>query len=238
MIVLRSLLFNAAFFGFTALLGVLALPLLAAPRGWMLRVVRFWGRGTIGLLRVLCGVRVELRGLHHIPPGAAVIVSKHQSAFDTIVWCAALPDAAYVLKKELLAIPVYGWHARKVGMIPVDRAGGGPALKAMLRAAQAALAQGRQVVIFPEGTRTAPGERLPYQPGVVAIAGASEAPVIPVATDSGRLWGRRAFHKRPGTIRVSVLPAVAKGLPRAKLLAALEDAIETETDRLLAEGPG
>ncbi len=237
MIGLRSAVFNLAFFGFTGLLAVAALPLLAAPRRAMRGVVRVWGVGTLWLLRTICGVRVELRGLHHIPPGAVVLASKHQSAFDTVVWCALLPDVAYVLKKELLAIPLYGWHARKARMIPVDRAGGGPALKAMLRAAQAALAEGRQVVIFPEGTRTAPGERVPYQPGVVAIAGASGAPVIPVATDSGRLWGRRAFHKRPGTIRVSVLPPLPKGLPRAQLLAALETAIETETGRLLAEGP-
>jgi 1-acyl-sn-glycerol-3-phosphate acyltransferase len=219
---LRSLLFNIAFFAATALIGIAALPLLLAPPAAMRRVVRFWARSVIWLLRLICGVRVELRGMEHVPPGAAVIVSKHQSAFDTIIWCALRPDVAYVLKKELLAIPVYGWHARKAGMIPVDRAGGGPALRAMLRAAQAALAAGRPVVIFPEGTRTAPGERVPYQPGVVAI-------------DSGRVWGRRAFHKRPGTIRVSALPPLPPGLPRARLLAALEAAIETETDRLLAE---
>jgi 1-acyl-sn-glycerol-3-phosphate acyltransferase len=235
---LRSLLFNIAFFALTATVGIGALPALLAPPSVMRRVVRSWARAVILLLRWICGVRVELRGMQHIPPGAAVIVSKHQSAFDTIIWCALLPDVAYVLKKELLAIPLYGWHARHVGMIPVDRSGGGPALKAMLRAAQAALAAGRPVVIFPEGTRTAPGERVPYQPGVVAIAGAAAAagaPVLPVATDSGRLWGRRAFQKRPGTIRISVLPPLPAGLPRAKLLAALEAAIETETDRLMAE---
>ncbi|MCF3580048.1 1-acyl-sn-glycerol-3-phosphate acyltransferase [Planktothrix agardhii 1811] len=236
MILLRSLLFNAAFFLATAVLAVLALPLLAAPRGAIMWVTRVWARVVIGLLHAICGVRLELRGLERIPPGAVVLAAKHQSAFDTIVWLALLPDTAYVLKKELLSIPFYGWHARKAGMIPVDRAGGGAALRAMLRAAQAALAEGRQVVIFPEGTRTAPGQRVPYQPGVVAIAAGSEAPVIPVATDSGRVWGRRSFLKRPGVIRVSVLEALPHGLPRARLLAALEAAIETETDRLLAEG--
>jgi 1-acyl-sn-glycerol-3-phosphate acyltransferase len=164
-----------------------------------------------------------------------VVAAKHQSAFDTVIWLGLLPDTAYVLKKELLAIPLYGWHLRKSGMIPVDRAGGGPALRGMLRQAQAALAEGRQVVIFPEGTRTAPGVRVPYQPGVVAIASASGAPVFPVATDSGRVWGRRAFIKRPGVIRISVLPPLPPRLPRAALLAALEEAIETETDRLFAE---
>jgi 1-acyl-sn-glycerol-3-phosphate acyltransferase len=235
MTVLRSLLFNAAFFALTGLVAVTAVPLLLAPRGAMLWVMRVWARGVIALLRLICGVTLELRGMERIPQGACVLACKHQSAFDTIVWLALLPDTAYVLKKELLAIPFYGWHARRVGMIPVDRSGGGPALRGMLRAAQAALAAGRQVVIFPEGTRTAPGERGRYQPGVVAIAGASDAPVIPVATDSGRVWGRRAFHKRPGVIRISVLPPLPPRLPRAKLLPALESAIEEETDRLLAE---
>lgn len=235
MTALRSALFNALFFALTALMGVLALPLLLAPRGAIVAVLRLWARLVILLLRIVCGARVELRGMHHIPAGGAVLAAKHQSAFDTIVWLALLPDAAYVLKKELLSIPVYGWHARKAGMIPVDREGGGAALRGMLRQAVAAVAAGRQLVIFPEGTRSAPGERLPYQPGVVAIAAGTSAPVIPVATDSGRIWGRRAFHKHPGVIRISVLPPLPAGLRRDALLAALETAIEGETARLLAE---
>lgn len=237
MTLIRSVLFNLAFFLFTAVVVVVVTPVLAAPREAMREVARFWARGVLLLLRVICGVRVEVRGLDRIPPGAVVIASKHQSAFDTIVWVTLLPDTIYVMKKELLRIPFYGWHVRKVGNIPVDRDGGGVALRAMLRAAQTALEAGRQVVIFPEGTRTAPGQRAPYLPGVVAIAGASKMPVFPVATDSGRIWGRRSFLKRPGVIRVSVLPAIQPDLPRAQLLAALTNAIETESDRLLAEGP-
>lgn len=235
MILLRAVLFNIAFFGLTAVVTLIALPLLIAPRQGIMAVARLWARAVIGLLRVIVGARLEVRGLQHIPPGPVVIAAKHQSAFDTIVWLTLLPDTAYVLKKELLSIPLYGWHARKMGMIPVDRTGGGPALRAMLRGAQAALAEGRQVVIFPEGTRTAPGQRIPYQPGVVAIAGLGMAPVIPVATDSGRVWGRRAVLKRPGVIRISVLPPLPPGLPRARLLTELAAGIETETDRLLGE---
>jgi 1-acyl-sn-glycerol-3-phosphate acyltransferase len=241
MTLIRSAIFNAAFFTVTALISFLALPLLAAPPAGMRAVARFWARCVLGLLRGICGVRVELRGREHLPAGACVVAAKHQSAFDTVVWLALLPDVAYVLKKELLAIPGYGWHLRKTGMIPVDRAGGGAALRSMLRAAQAALAEGRQVVIFPEGTRTAPGTRVPYLPGVVAVAGAGSAvgaPVLPVATDSGRIWGRRAFTKHPGVIRISILPPLPPGLPRAALLGALETAIEAETARLLAEPVG
>jgi 1-acyl-sn-glycerol-3-phosphate acyltransferase len=235
-ILLRSLLFNIGFFALTAVMGTFMVPLLLASRRTMLSAIGVWARAVLWLLRVTIGVRVELRGMERIPPGAVVIAAKHQSAFDTVVWLALLPDVAYVLKKELLLVPLYGWHAKKAGMIPVDRSGGGSALRAMLRGAQDALAAGRQVVIFPEGTRTAVGERVPYAPGVVAIAGASSAPVIPVATDSGRVWGRRAFRKQPGVIRISVLPALPPGLPRSKLLRTLEDVIETETDRLMAEG--
>jgi 1-acyl-sn-glycerol-3-phosphate acyltransferase len=235
MILFRAYLFNLAFFGLTLVVTFLALPLLLAPREGIMTVARLWARAVIALLRIIVGVRLEVRGMEHIPPGPVVIAAKHQSAFDTIVWLTLLPDIAYVLKKELLSIPLYGWHARKMGMIPVDRAGGGPALRAMLRGAQAALEEGRQVVIFPEGTRTAPGQRVPYQPGVVAIAGLGVAPVIPVATDSGRVWGRRAVLKRPGVIRISVLPPLPSGLPRAKLLSELAAAIETETDRLFGE---
>jgi 1-acyl-sn-glycerol-3-phosphate acyltransferase len=235
MTTLRSAIFNALVFVLTWTVMLLSLPLLAAPRAALHAVLRVWARIVIWLLRAVCGVRVEMRGLGHIPPGGCVLAAKHQSAFDTAIWLALLPDAAYVLKRELLSIPVYGWLARKAEMIPVDRTGGGAALRAMLRQAVAALAAGRQVVIFPEGTRTAPGERVPYQPGVVAIAAASSAPVIPVATDSGRIWGRRAFRKHPGVIRVSVLPPLPGGLNRAALMSALEEAIETETAALLAE---
>jgi len=236
MTVLRSALFNIVFYVLTGVVCCLALPLLAAPRRWLAGVVRLWARIVIALLRLICGVRIRIEGLERIQPGPAVLAAKHQSAFDTIVWLTLLPDPAYVLKKELLAIPLYGWLCRKTEMIPVDRSGGSAALRGMLRAARAALEQGRQVIIFPEGTRTAPGERVPYQPGVVAIAGASAAPVYPIATDSGRVWGRRAFHKRPGTIHITVLPPLPPKLPRAQLIPALENAIETEGERLLAGG--
>jgi len=235
MMFLRSLVFNLAFYVATVLIAVLGAPLLAGPASGARRVMNFWAQVTVALLRLICGVRVEVRGLERIPPGASVLASKHQSAFDTIIWLSLLPDVAYVIKKDLLAIPFYGWYARKAGMIPVDREGGGPALRGMLRVAQHRLAEGRAVLIFPEGTRTTPGVRVPYLPGVVAIAGASPAPVLPVATDSGRVWGRRVLLRRPGVIRISVLPPLPPGLSRARLLAALEEAIEGETDRLYAE---
>ncbi len=234
MILLRSALFNLLFLGGTALAAVLAVPLLAAPRWAMIAYVRGWSRLMVAALRIVCGIRLEVTGLDRIPPGGAIIAAKHQSAFDTIVWLSLLPAPVYVLKKELLSIPVWGWLARRCGHVPVDRSAGAAALRGMVKAAKAALAEGRPVVIFPEGTRSAPGQRLPYQPGVAALALATGAPVVPAATDSGRFWGRRAFHKRSGTLHVSVLPPLPEGLARSALMAALEEAVEGETDRLLA----
>lgn len=231
---LRSALFNAFFFGFSASYAALLLPLLVLPRSWLLQPIRFWARMIVAMLRPLCGIRVRVTGREHLPEsGAALIAAKHQSAFDTVVWLWLLPDPAYVLKRELLDIPVWGWLARGTGMIAVDRLAGASAMRHLLRAGQKAAAEGRQMVIFPEGTRVAPGERAPYQPGVAALAAATGLPVIPVATDSGVLWGRRSFHKLPGTITVAVLPPLPAGLRRDELLHRLEAAIEPETRRLL-----
>ncbi len=234
MIWLRSVLFNLVFFPLTAVLAILGLLLLAAPPRVMQAYARFWCRLSIALLRLICGIRLRITGLEHLPAGAALIAAKHQSALDTLVWPMLLPNFAYVLKRELMRIPFFGWEMRHAGMIPVDRGAGAAAMRALLRDGKAAAAEGRQIVIFPEGTRVAPGARAPYQPGIVALASATGLPVIPVATDSGRAWGRRSFRKLPGTVTVAILPPLPQGLARAELLNRLEFAIETATDRLLA----
>jgi 1-acyl-sn-glycerol-3-phosphate acyltransferase len=236
LVLLRSALFNMLFFSLTAgcvTLGMLMLPL---PRQLIRRYVKGWARLMLWLLRVICGIHVRVTGQEHLPEGPAVIAAKHQSAFDTVIWLALLPDPVYVLKKELLRIPVWGTLARRYGAVAVDRAGGATALKRMVREAGAAVNEGSQIIIFPEGTRTSPGQRVPYLPGVVALAVAVGQPIIPVATDSGVFWGRRAFAKRPGTLTVAVLPPLPEGLPRARLMAKLEEAIESESLRLLPAG--
>jgi 1-acyl-sn-glycerol-3-phosphate acyltransferase len=234
MIWLRSMLFNLAFFSATAAIALVLLPLAVAPRRWLIRPLRGWAGVIIWLLRVICGIRLQVTGAEHLPRGTGLIAAKHQSAFDTVVWLWLLPDMVYVLKQELLHIPLYGWLARKGGMIAVDRAGGASAMRHLLKAGRAAAEAGRQIVIFPEGTRVAPGARAPYQPGILALAAATGLPVVPVATDSGLYWGRRAFRKRPGTITVAILPPLPTGLRRDALLERLAAEIETETDRLLA----
>lgn len=235
MIWLRSFIFNALFMTITALAAIIAMVLLPFHSRVMRFFIRYWARLIIWVLRLVCGIRVEVTGLEHIAPGAAIIASKHQSAFDTFVWPALLDHPSYVLKRELLNLPFWGRAARHTGAVAVDRDGGGAALRALVRDGKRVLDEGRPLVIFPEGTRSAPGERLPYQPGVAALVIGSGAPCYPVATNSGRHWGRRAFHKTPGVIAISILPPLPAGLARKPLMAALEAQIEAETARLLKD---
>ena len=235
MIWLRSLIFNALFMTITALAAIIAMVLLPFHSRVMRFFIRYWARLIIWVLRLVCGIRVEVTGLEHIAPGAAIIASKHQSAFDTFVWPALLAHPSYVLKRELLNLPFWGRAARHTGAVAVDRDGGGAALRALVRDGKRVLDEGRPLVIFPEGTRSAPGEMVPYQPGVAALVIGSGAPCYPVATNSGRHWGRRAFHKTPGVIAISILPPLPAGLARKPLMAALEAQIEAETARLLKD---
>lgn len=232
--ILRAALFNALFIALTVAMGLGGLPLLLLHRRHAVRAVRVWARLVLALLDRIVGLRVRVIGAERLPTaGPALIAAKHQSAFDTIVWLALLPDAAYVLKRELLAIPLYGWFARHIGMIGVDRNAGTSAMRALIRDAEAALAAGRQIVIFPEGTRTAPGSSRPYQPGVAALYARTTIPAIPVATDSGRFWGRRAFLKRPGVITIELGEPIPPGLDRKAFLATLRDRIEPASLALL-----
>ncbi len=223
MTLLRAALFNAWFFGLTLVLGVAALPVRLFARGLVLRYAVMWVRLVLGGLRRLCGIEVVVIGAEHLPAGGpALIASQHQSAFDTLVWMTLLARPAYVLKRELTRIPLFGPLLLPAGMIAVDRAAGAGALRGLLRDTAAAFADGRQVVVFPEGTRVAAGQRVALQPGIAAIAAAGRMAVVPVATDSGLHWGRRAFRKRPGPIHLVVGPPIPPGLPRAALLARIE----------------
>ena len=225
---LRSALFNVYFFAMTFLLTVgpaTALRLVAPHR--MLDVARLWGRVMVWGVRVICGIRLQVSGLDHVGSGAALIASQHQSAFDTFVWLTLVPRCCYVLKHELLRIPLLGPLIPHTGMIAVDRSGGANALRGLVREGERAIREERQVVIFPEGTRAEPGMVLPLQPGVAALARRTHLPVVPVVTDSGHCWGRRAFHKRPGTIHIRVLEPSPAGIGRDQLMQRLETALRT-----------
>jgi len=232
---LRALAFNIAFVAVTALLGVAGLPVLLAPRRWVMGFGRFWARCVLALLKAIVGLDGEIRGIEYLPPGASIIAMKHQSAWDALILPIVLGDPAVVLKRELLLVPFYGWYAARAGSIAIDRRGGAGALRRMVRAARREAAAGRRVVIFPEGTRTAPGHRLAYQPGIAALYQALDLPVVPAAVNSGLYWGRRSFVKRPGRIVLAFLEPIPPGLPRAQLMNELQHRIEAATSALERE---
>lgn len=224
---IRSTLFNVFFFTVTALmtLGPATYVRYFAPER-MLNLARLWARIMLGAVRVICGIHLDVQGLDRLAgDGPRLIASVHQSAFDTIVWLTLLPRCCYVLKKELLRIPVFGGLLPIGGMIAVDRSGGATALRSLLREGGRAAREGRQIVIFPEGTRSEPGVVLPLQPGIAALAAKTGLPVYPVVADSGLLWCRRAFHKRPGTIHIRILEPIAAGTPREALMERLCNAL-------------
>lgn len=225
MILLRSLVYMVFFFTVTAvyaLSSVFARPLgvVLAPT-WPHVIARGWARAILGGLRVICGIRYEVEGRENLPEGPALVTSMHQSAFDTIVWLLLVHNPAYVLKIELTRIPLFGAMCALTGMIAVDRDAGSVAIRTLLRAADAVVAQGRKIVIFPEGTRVAYGKTAPLQPGIAALASHTKLPVVPVVTDSGRLWGRKAFLKRPGVIHIAIQPALPAGMPRRVMMETL-----------------
>ena len=232
---IRSLIFNGFFFAWTALMLLvmwLALPL---RRAAMQRFVRLWGEGNRAALRYVVGLDYEIRGKENMPAGPAIVACKHQSAWETMFFHSVFPDPAYVLKQELSRIPLWGVYARKCQAVIVNRSGGASALKALVRDARRALGDGQQIVIFPEGTRAAPGSRQPYHPGVAALYTQCCVPAVPVALNSGLFWGRRSFAKRSGTIVIEFLPPIAPGLDRRTFMAELADRIESATARLEAE---
>lgn len=233
MTALRSLLFNAFFYGWTAFCVIAGLPLLLGPRAGIYYLGRVWAHPIIAALALLCGLRYRVVGREHLPRGAVLIAAKHQSAWDTIIFSILLWDHSFVLKQELTRIPLFGLYLIRAGLIPVDRKGGAKALRKMVAAAKAAAALGRPIVIFPEGTRVAPEQHRPYQPGVAALYGQLQVPVVPVALNSGVFWRRNSFWKRPGTITLEFLPAIEPGLQRREFLARLETAIEGRS-RVLA----
>jgi 1-acyl-sn-glycerol-3-phosphate acyltransferase len=230
---IRSFVFNIYFFVMTLVMCVTATVARWFRPAPVLPFAARWAQLILWGLRVICGIRVSVTGREHIPDDAALIASAHQSAFDTLIWLTLVPRCCYVLKQELLRIPLFGSLIAASGMIAIDRSSGAAALRSLLKDGPRAIREGRQIVIFPEGTRAAYGARLPLQPGIAALAKRTNLPVIPVATDSGLHWGRRAFQKYPGTIRVVVGSPVPGTLPRDELMSHLSDAL-----RMPDEGRG
>lgn len=235
MIKFRSAVLAILFFLVSAITCLIMLPLYAGPRRWVIAGIAVWARVVIWLAWVVCGIKTEVRGREHLPAGAALIAGKHQSMFDTCAPFAFLPDICYVLKKELVSIPLFGWYALKSGMIVVDRSAGSTALRKLVDDSKDRLRDTRQIMIFPEGTRTDPGDEAAYKPGIAALYRELNLPVIPMATNSGMHWPASSWIRTPGTIVFEFLPPIPPGLKRSQFMAELEQRLETASVALYGE---
>ncbi|HSV24054.1 MAG TPA: lysophospholipid acyltransferase family protein [Xanthobacteraceae bacterium] len=236
MITIRSMLFNLLFYLNLVILLVAAVPTLVLPRRAILGMAKLWGHTTLWLLRVVCRIDVEWRGLEKIPPGGIIVAAKHQSIWETFALITLFRDPTFVIKRELLWIPFFGWYAWHGGMIPVDRGAGKAALSGIAVHARKALAEGRQIIIFPEGTRRPAGADPKYKFGVAHLYGEAGVPCVPIALNSGLFWPRRRFLRFPGTVRVEILDPIPPGVDRNTVFARLQDEIEAATARLITEG--
>lgn len=229
----RSLLFNLALFGLTAVMCFLMLWVLPMPRPWMLKTVRLWLRQVECIERHIGGIRWQVKGKQNIPPGPCIVAAKHQSAWETFKLHLLFDDPAIVLKRELLMIPLWGWYLKRSGVIAIDRGKGTKALSLMMVPARKAAQAGRKIVIFPQGTRVKPGASAPYKSGLAALYRELDLPVVPMALNSGLFWGKDSFIKKPGLITVEFLPAIPPGLPRKEMMRRAETELESATTRLI-----
>jgi 1-acyl-sn-glycerol-3-phosphate acyltransferase len=234
MIIIRSAIFNFVFYAAFIFLMVVGSPCLLLGRAATLGLVRLWARLSVALLRIICGTKLEFRNLHLLPKGPALIAAKHQSFFETFALITVLDDFSFILKKELAALPLFGWYVRASEQIGIDRARRGAVLSQLYREVGHKLSQRRQIVIFPEGTRRTVGAPPAYKPGIAALCARFQLPCTPVALNSGLFWPRRGFLRWPGTVVIEILPAIAPDMPRDEFLPKLQHAIETATSALVA----
>ncbi len=233
MIEIRSLLFTLWLYLSMPIYAVGLSPALLMPHGVAMKVIRGWARFVLFGLRWIAGVRVEFRGLEHRPTGPALIACKHQGMLDIIIPFVALKDPCIIMKKELTILPFFGWFAIKTKMISVDRSAHSKALKEMVKQSRARAAEGRQIFIFPEGTRAEPGAPPDYKPGVMALYRDLDCPCWPVATNAGQVWPAHGFRRYPGVAVYEFLPPIEAGLKRGEFMPLLESRIEAASNALL-----
>jgi 1-acyl-sn-glycerol-3-phosphate acyltransferase len=232
---LRSLAFNLYFYLFTASWLIIMLPTAWGSKTEVMALVKRWARINRWAMTAIAGIEVEIRGREYIPTSGAIIASKHQSTFETVALLDLFADPTFVLKQELLAIPLFGRYARRGEQIAVDRSAGRAALLKMTRQARAEAAKGRQIIIYPEGTRRPAGAPPDYKHGLVHLYRALAVPMVPVALNAGLFWGRHRFLRHPGRLIVEFLPPIPPGLDPETAFEAVRDAIEAATDRLIGE---
>lgn len=232
---LRSALYAAWFFLTMALYGLLGLPIALTSRRGAMVVMRGWCSAQRFGLRLICGVRTEVRGLENLPPGGCLIAMKHQSTYDTLAPFTFLDDPAFTPKEELRRAPIFGFYVERAKMIFLDREGGAKSMRALMTQSKTAIEAGRQVIIFPEGTRQPVGAPPDYKPGVAGLYRALNTACVPVALNTGCTWKGSKFPSQPGRIIFEILPPIPAGLSREDFMQQLETAIETATARLIAE---
>jgi len=231
----RSLLFHVGFLTWAIIANVGLLWVLVLPRKTVVRFITYYFRGNLPIERYLAGITYEVRGLENIPEGPCVIASKHQSTFETLMMHILLGDPAIVLKRELMWIPLWGWYQARSGMIPIDRGAHGKAMLSMVDNAGKAVAEGRKIVVYPQGTRVRPGVRKPYKVGAAAIAQRYDLPVVPLALNTGMFWPRRSFWVYPGKVIFEFLPPLPKGGSVTDMTRKLEEILEPASQRLCEE---
>lgn len=228
-----SLLFSLGMIISVTVTATLLMALVVAPMHWRYALISAWGRMILGWLRLTCGVRYEITGLEKVPPGGAVVLAKHQSTWETFALQTFLPRPVWVVKRELLGVPFFGWGLLLMHAIPIDRGSGRVAMKQIIQRGKARLAQGHTVVLFPEGTRVAPGRKLRYRLGGAVLACSAGVPVVPVAHNAGEFWGRRVFLKRAGLVRMRIGdPIPSEGKSPEALIAEVEAWIEGQMEEL------
>jgi 1-acyl-sn-glycerol-3-phosphate acyltransferase len=235
MIALRSSIFNVIFYFNLALFLVVGSPFFFTPRIWSIRALQTWARSSLWLLKVICGIKMEVRGAEHIPHEAAIVAGKHHSFWETFAILPLLDDPCFVLKKQLSYIPFFGWFIFKFKMITVDRSAGSSALRDLIARAKDEVVKPRQIVIMPEGTRRAPDDPPDYKPGAAALYGQLGVPCVPFGLNAGLFWPRRKFLRYPGTIIIEFCQAIPAGLPRKDFQMKLQAVIETTSNKLIAE---
>jgi len=214
---------------------LVGLPTFFMPYWAIVEVAKAWGRVNLFLLRWVAGIDIEIRGAEKIPKGGLIVAAKHQSAWETFAILPLFDIPLFIVKRELMWIPIFGWLMAKGRMVPVDRSAGSHALTDMTERARIEIGRGRQLIIFPEGTRRPAGAEPRYKYGVAHLYAAEGVPCVPIALNSGLFWPRRSILRHPGTVLVEVLDPIAPGLDKEEFFERLKDGIETATARLIAE---
>ena len=235
LILVRSIAFNVLFYVNTIFWLLVGIPTFLMPYWGIVEVAKAWGRVNLVLLRWTVGIKVEIRGAEKIPKGGLIVAAKHQSAWETFVLVTLFDEPLYIVKRELMWIPFFGWLMAKGRMVPVDRSAGSHALIDMTERARLEIGRGRQLIIFPEGTRRPAGAEPRYKYGVAHLYAAEGVPCVPIALNSGLFWPRRTILRHPGTVLVEVLDPIMPGLDKEVFFKRLQDAIEPATARLIAE---